>query len=141
MTEVIHISVDAEGIATLLFDRSDSAMNTMDMKFMDEMEAAVERLATDDADLAKARARDAFGAMHELVRLALVDEERADHVARHRVELELGEIFRFHRQRLVHRQLRTFVQAGQDGLGCGQVVESLRLQHGVADHQNLRDRG
>ena len=47
MTEVIHISVDAEGIATLLFDRSDSAMNTMDMKFMDEMEAAVERLATD----------------------------------------------------------------------------------------------
>ena len=49
MTEVIHISVDAEGIATLLFDRSDSAMNTMDMKFMDEMEAAVERLATDDA--------------------------------------------------------------------------------------------
>ena len=49
MSEVIHISVDAEGIATLLFDRSDSAMNTMDMKFMDEMEAAVERLATDDA--------------------------------------------------------------------------------------------
>ena len=49
MTEVIHISVDAEGIATLLFDRSDSAMNTMDMKFMDEMGAAVERLATDDA--------------------------------------------------------------------------------------------
>ena len=25
MTEVIHISVDAEGLATLLFDRSDSA--------------------------------------------------------------------------------------------------------------------
>ncbi len=49
MTEVIHISVDAEGIATLLFDRTDSAMNTMDMKFMDEMEAAVERLATDPA--------------------------------------------------------------------------------------------
>lgn len=49
MTEVIHITVDAEGIATLLFDRTDSAMNTMDMKFMDEIEAAIERLATDDA--------------------------------------------------------------------------------------------
>uniref|UniRef100_UPI001692B7B2 enoyl-CoA hydratase-related protein n=1 Tax=Aromatoleum evansii TaxID=59406 RepID=UPI001692B7B2 len=48
MSEVIHISVDADGIATLLFDRTDSAMNTMDMKFMDEMEAAVERLVSDD---------------------------------------------------------------------------------------------
>ncbi|MCK0508073.1 3-hydroxyacyl-CoA dehydrogenase NAD-binding domain-containing protein [Aromatoleum anaerobium] len=48
MTEVIHISVDADGIATLLFDRTDSTMNTMDMKFMDEMEAAVERLVNDD---------------------------------------------------------------------------------------------
>ncbi|WEN42670.1 Fatty acid oxidation complex subunit alpha [Thauera sp. GDN1] len=49
MTEVIHISVDADGIATLLFDRTDSNMNTMDMKFMAEIEAAIERLATDDA--------------------------------------------------------------------------------------------
>lgn len=49
MTEVIHISVDADGIATLLFDRTDSNMNTMDMKFMDEIAAAIERLATDDA--------------------------------------------------------------------------------------------
>lgn len=49
MTEVIHVSVDADGIATLLFDRRDSAMNTMDMKFMDEIEAAIERLATDPA--------------------------------------------------------------------------------------------
>lgn len=49
MTEVIHITVDADGIATLLFDRTDSAMNTMDMKFMAEIEAAIERLATDDA--------------------------------------------------------------------------------------------
>ncbi|HRP24056.1 3-hydroxyacyl-CoA dehydrogenase NAD-binding domain-containing protein [Thauera sp.] len=49
MTEVIHITVDADGIATLLFDRSDSAMNTMDTKFMAEIEAAIERLATDDA--------------------------------------------------------------------------------------------
>jgi len=48
MTEVIHITVDAEGIATLRFDRSDSNMNTMDMKFMDEIAAAIERLATDD---------------------------------------------------------------------------------------------
>lgn len=49
MTEVIHISVDADGIATLLFDRTDSNMNTMDMKFMDEIAAAIERLATDDS--------------------------------------------------------------------------------------------
>lgn len=49
MTEVIHITVDADGIATLLFDRSDSNMNTMDRKFMDEIAAAIERLATDDA--------------------------------------------------------------------------------------------
>lgn len=49
MTEVIHITVDAEGIATLLFDRSDSNMNTMDRKFMDEIAAAIERLATDEA--------------------------------------------------------------------------------------------
>lgn len=49
MSEVIHLSVDADGIATLLFDRSDSNMNVMDMKFMDEMETAVERLATDPA--------------------------------------------------------------------------------------------
>ncbi|WP_345791838.1 3-hydroxyacyl-CoA dehydrogenase NAD-binding domain-containing protein [Thauera sp. JM12B12] len=49
MTEVIHITVDADGIATLLFDRSDSAMNTMDTKFMAEIEAAIERLATDNA--------------------------------------------------------------------------------------------
>lgn len=49
MTEVIHITVDADGIATLLFDRTDSAMNTMDTKFMAEIEAAIERLATDDA--------------------------------------------------------------------------------------------
>lgn len=48
MTEVIHISVDADGIATLRFDRTDSNMNTMDMKFMDEIAAAIERLATDD---------------------------------------------------------------------------------------------
>ncbi len=47
MSEVIHLSVDADGIATLLFDRTDSNMNVMDMKFMDEMETAVERLATD----------------------------------------------------------------------------------------------
>ena len=49
MSEVIHVSVDADGIATLLFDRTDSNMNVMDMKFMDEMEVAVERLATDAA--------------------------------------------------------------------------------------------
>jgi len=49
MTEVIHISVDADGIATLRFDRTDSNMNTMDMKFMDEIAAAIERLATDDS--------------------------------------------------------------------------------------------
>lgn len=49
MTEVIHITVDADGIATLLFDRTDSNMNTMDMKFMDEIAAAIERLATDDS--------------------------------------------------------------------------------------------
>ncbi len=49
MNEVIHITVDADGIATLLFDRSDSNMNTMDRKFMDEIAAAIERLATDDA--------------------------------------------------------------------------------------------
>lgn len=49
MTEVIHISVDADGIATLLFDRTDSNMNTMDMKFMDEIAAVIERLATDDS--------------------------------------------------------------------------------------------
>ncbi|MDG3066857.1 3-hydroxyacyl-CoA dehydrogenase NAD-binding domain-containing protein [Thauera mechernichensis] len=49
MTEVIHISVDADGIATLLFDRTDSNMNTMDMQFMDEIAAAIERLATDDS--------------------------------------------------------------------------------------------
>lgn len=49
MTEVIHISVDADGIATLLFDRTDSNMNTMDMKFMEEIAAAIERLATDDS--------------------------------------------------------------------------------------------
>jgi len=49
MTEVIHITVDADGIATLLFDRTDSIMNTMDMKFMAEIEAAIERLATGDA--------------------------------------------------------------------------------------------
>lgn len=49
MTEVIHISIDADGIATLLFDRTDSAMNTMDTKFMGEIEAAIERLATNDA--------------------------------------------------------------------------------------------
>lgn len=49
MTEVIHVSVDADGIATLLFDRRDSNMNVMDMKFMDEIEAAIERLADDDA--------------------------------------------------------------------------------------------
>jgi len=48
MTEVIHITVDADGIATLLFDRTDSNMNTMDTKFMAEIEAAIERLATDD---------------------------------------------------------------------------------------------
>ena len=47
MSEVIHLSVDADGIATLLFDRTDSNMNVMDMKFMDEMETAVEHLATD----------------------------------------------------------------------------------------------
>lgn len=47
MTEVIHISVDADGIATLLFDRTDSNMNIMDMKFMDEIAAAIERLAND----------------------------------------------------------------------------------------------
>lgn len=49
MTEVIHITVDTDGIATLLFDRSDSNMNTMDMKFMDEIATAIERLATDDS--------------------------------------------------------------------------------------------
>lgn len=49
MSEVIHLAVDADGIATLLFDRSDNNMNVMDMKFMDEMETAVERLATDPA--------------------------------------------------------------------------------------------
>ena len=49
MSEVIHVTVDADGIATLLFDRTDSNMNVMDMKFMTEMEAAVERLATDPA--------------------------------------------------------------------------------------------
>ncbi len=49
MTEVIHITVDADGIATLLFDRTDSAMNTMDTKFMAEIGAAIERLASDDA--------------------------------------------------------------------------------------------
>lgn len=49
MTEVIHITVDADGIATLLFDRRDSDMNTMDTKFMDELEAAVERLASDES--------------------------------------------------------------------------------------------
>ncbi|CAB1368218.1 FAD-dependent oxidoreductase [Denitratisoma oestradiolicum] len=49
MSEVIHVSVDADGIATLLFDRKDNNMNVMDMKFMNELEAAVQQVATDAA--------------------------------------------------------------------------------------------
>ncbi|QDX80612.1 3-hydroxyacyl-CoA dehydrogenase [Denitratisoma sp. DHT3] len=49
MSEVIHVSVDADGIATLLFDRKDNNMNVMDMKFMNELEAAVQQVATDTA--------------------------------------------------------------------------------------------
>ena len=49
MSEVIHVSVDADGIATLLFDRKDNVMNVMDMKFMTELETAVKQVAGDDA--------------------------------------------------------------------------------------------
>ena len=44
-------------------------------------DARAHQARTNDADLAEARFRHALGAMHELVRLALVDEEGADHVA------------------------------------------------------------
>ncbi|HQR02795.1 MAG: enoyl-CoA hydratase/isomerase family protein [Proteobacteria bacterium] len=49
MSEVIHVTVDADGIATLLFDRKDNVMNVMDMKFMTELEAAVKQVAADPA--------------------------------------------------------------------------------------------
>lgn len=45
MSEIIDVSVDAEGIATLLIDRRDNPVNVIDQKFMDELSAAIEQVA------------------------------------------------------------------------------------------------
>ncbi|MDQ4419379.1 3-hydroxyacyl-CoA dehydrogenase NAD-binding domain-containing protein [Sphingobium sp. DEHP117] len=49
MTQTIRIDVDADGIATLLIDCPGQSMNVIGAQFIADLEAAVDRLSTDEA--------------------------------------------------------------------------------------------
>lgn len=49
LTQVIHLSLDTDGIATILMDRLGGSMNTIDGTFMQEFSDAIDRVTTDPA--------------------------------------------------------------------------------------------
>ncbi len=49
MNQIFQLTVDADGIATLLIDKKDSTMNTIDQVFIDELRENIDRISTDAA--------------------------------------------------------------------------------------------
>jgi len=49
MNQIFQLTVDADGIATLLIDKKDSTMNTIDQVFIDEITESIDRISTDDS--------------------------------------------------------------------------------------------
>ncbi len=49
MNQIFKLTVDADGIATLLIDKQDSTMNTIDQVFIDELRESLDRISTDAA--------------------------------------------------------------------------------------------
>ena len=48
MNQVFKLTVDADGIATLLIDKQDSTMNTIDQTFIDEITESIDLIKNDD---------------------------------------------------------------------------------------------
>lgn len=49
MNQIFQLTVDADGIATLLIDKKDSTMNTIDQTFIDEITESIDRISSDAA--------------------------------------------------------------------------------------------
>ncbi len=49
MNQIFQLTVDADGIATLLIDKKDSTMNTIDQAFIDELTESIDRISSDAA--------------------------------------------------------------------------------------------
>ena len=74
-----------------------------------ERDARAHHAGAEDAELADARLVDALRPPHQLGGRALVDEQRARHVAGHRVHQQRREIFRFDVEARVDRHDRALV--------------------------------
>ena len=90
------------------------------------------------ADFLELRLRNALRAARQLVGLALVHEQRADHVRRDIAADQGQEVFRLDFEAEIHRNLRAFVDGGQDRLRGGIIAERLVARHGVRGHEGLR---
>ncbi len=80
---------------------------------------------TEHSQFADGGLRDSSGPPGQLVRLALVNEQRPHHVAGNDAGHQLGEIFRLDAQPRIERRDGAFVHRRHNGLGGGIVVECL----------------
>ena len=87
--------------------------------------------AAQHANLLDLNRRHACGTASTLFSSLLVDEQRTDHVLGLAARKQFGEIFRFHPQRGVEWQDRSFIQAGQNRLYGIEIALAFLMRHGV----------
>ena len=98
--------------------------------------ACTHHARADHAQLAALERLKACGAVHAFFGLGLVDEQRANHAARHGAAREHGHVLALDAQALVDGQLAAFVDAALNAQRRWHVVIGLGLQHGVAHHES-----